>query len=943
MASNGNQEHPHKAADTSPKHPVSPAPQPRRREAEKMIGDLRALYISLVENLPVHVLRKDMKGRIVFANRSFCELLGKPLAEIKGKTDFDFYPKELAEKYRQDDRHVLETGELFKTVEENRKNGEIRYVQVMKSAVRDAGQRIVGLQVIFWDVTERKQTEAALEHERYLLQALMENLPHNIYFKDRESRFTRINKALIRCFGLEDPSLAIGKRDADFFTEEHARQALADEQEILRTGEARLDIEEKETWADGHVTWASTSKLPLRTPEGEVIGTFGISRDITDRKQAAEQLKAAKEAAEEASRVKSEFLATMSHEIRTPMNGVIGMIDLLRHTNPSPQQRMYLELASQSAETLLHLLNDILDFSKIEAGKFELEAVGFKLRDTLGDTLQMLGGLAADKGLELTYRIPPDIPDDLIGDPGRLCQVVVNLTGNAIKFTQDGEIVMNVKMKELTEKEVTLHFAIRDTGPGIPPDKQKIIFEAFRQADSSMSRQFGGSGLGLAISAQLVEMMQGHLDVKSEIGQGSTFHFSATFTLGTVDEEATITPVDVQDLRTLVVDDNQTNCLILEEMLNSWRMKPTVVASGQAALIEMGRACGMGQPYQLAILDGMMPLMDGFTLAAEIRQIPDIQDTPLVMLSSARNPESSQQCRQLGIAYCLLKPVKQSDLLDTILMVLSKKPEQTLAPDSAGYEWSNPSRSLRILLAEDGLVNQKVAQAILEQAGHQVTIANNGSEAIVAYENKAFDLVLMDVQMPHMDGFEATATIRTREKQAGQHIPIIAMTAHAMKGDRQHCLDAGMDGYLPKPIRAQDLLQTIQTTLAEFSQSASSESEIPPETETSTVDYQQVLKNVGGSTETLQAVLALFTEECPKLMEGIQQAIAKGDSATLQRLAHTLKGTIQIFGVERPAATALRMETLGREENLPDAEGLWPELVKEIDQLKTMLDDLALS
>ncbi|MCG8702294.1 MAG: ATP-binding protein, partial [Bacteroidales bacterium] len=339
----------------------------------------------------------------------------------------------------------------------------------------------------------------------------MQNLPHNIYFKDKDSRFLRINKAMARCFGLNDPYEAIGKWDADFFLEEHARQALEDEQEILRTGEPKLDIEEKETWPDGHVTWVSTSKLPLRSPEGEVVGTFGISRDITDRKLAQEQLKTAKDAAEAASRVKSEFLATMSHEIRTPMNGVIGMIDLLLHTNPTSQQRMYLELASQSAETLMHLLNDILDFSKIEAGKFELETVGFKLRDTLGDTLQMLGGLAADKGLELTYRIPPGIPDDLLGDPGRLCQVVVNLTGNAIKFTETGEVVIDVTLEEQTEETVCLHFAIRDTGPGIPPEKQKLIFDAFRQADSSMSRQFGGTGLGLAISAQLVEMMQGKL------------------------------------------------------------------------------------------------------------------------------------------------------------------------------------------------------------------------------------------------------------------------------------------------------------------------------------------------------------------------------------------------------------------------------------------------
>ncbi|MBN2594314.1 MAG: PAS domain-containing protein, partial [Sedimentisphaerales bacterium] len=677
-----------------------------RKKAEMVIKDSQALYLSLVENLPVHVLRKDLDGRFTFANKSFCDLLGRPLEKIVGKTDFDFYSKELAQKYRQDDRQVIETGEVFETVEENKSDGRTSYVQVMKSAVRDAGGSVVGVQVIFWDVTERHEAEAALEQERYLLHALMDNLPHSIYFKDVHSHFIRINKALADYFGLSDAAEALGKTDYDFFADEHAGQAKADEERVMQNNQPLVDKEEKETWPDGRETWVTTTKLPLYNEHGEIVGTFGISRDITERKRAAEALRAAKEAAEVASRAKSDFLATMSHEIRTPMNGIIGMVDLLLSTNPTGQQRTYLELASQSAETLLRLINDILDFSKIEAGKFELESVGFKLRDTLADTLQRLAGRAAEKGLELTCRIPSEIPDDLIGDPGRLCQVIVNLTGNAIKFTEEGEIAVSVNMESMIDDEVHLHFSVSDTGTGIPTDKQQIIFEAFRQADSSMSRRFGGTGLGLTISSHLVEMMAGRMWLESEAGKGSTFHFSTVFSL---QKDAPIKPgpVTLHGLRVLVVDDNKTNRVILEEMLSNWRMNPAVADNGQSALFEMERAAKAGEPFHLALLDGMMPGMSGFELAEQIRLNPDLSQTTLIMLSSAGNLGDTARCHELGIDFSLMKPVKQSELLDSIVAALSiATADEADAAIAAGKTFG--TKSLRILLAEDGIVNQKV-------------------------------------------------------------------------------------------------------------------------------------------------------------------------------------------------------------------------------------------
>ncbi len=911
----------------------------QRKWAEKVISDSQALYSSLVESLPVCVLRKDLDGRFTFANRSFCDLLGKPLEEIAGKTDFDFFPEELARKYHQDDQRVFETGELFEAVEENRKDGEPRYVHVIKSAVRDASGEVVGIQVIFWDITEQKKAEFGLEHERYLLHALMDNLPHNIYFKDTQSRFLRINKAMARCFALNDPSEALGKTDSDYFTDEHAQQALVDEQEIIQSGQSLLDKEEKETWPDGHVSWVSTSKIPLRSPEGEIIGTFGISRDITEQKRVAEALGAAKEAAEVANQAKSQFLATMSHEIRTPMNGIIGMIDLLLSTNPTNQQRMYLDLAGQSAETLLRLINDILDFSKIEAGKFELESVGFKLRDTFGDTLQTLAGRASEKGLELTYHIPPDIPDELVGDPGRLCQIIVNLTGNAIKFTEQGEISVDVKRESRTDNDVRLHFSVSDTGPGIPPEKQGLIFEAFYQADSSMSRLYGGTGLGLAISSHLVELMNGRMWVESTVGKGSTFHFVAAFSLQKdVSIKLAADPTTLHGLRVLVVDDNETNRLILEEMLNNWRMKPTTVDSGQAALIEMDRAAKAGKSFHLALLDGMMPQMDGFALAEQIRQTLGPSETKLIMLSSAGNLEGSTRCRELGIDYCLMKPVKQSELLDSILETfrITTAEEPTQASTTRPYPESR--KSLRILLAEDGLVNQKVAVNLLEQRGHKVTVANNGQEALIALDDESFDVVLMDVQMPAMDGFEATAIIRDKEKGSRAHIPIIAMTAHAMKGDRERCLEAGMDGYIAKPIRARDLYEIVEVTAARGCGSQIQNKRIAEVQEI--IDRDRLLEQIGGNTEALKEIVDLFAVESAKLMTQIRNAITNEDPSELQRAAHTLKGSIRLFEVERPAAAALRLEIIGRDKNLAEAEQAWLVLVKEMERLLPMLTDL---
>jgi PAS domain S-box-containing protein len=648
--------------------------------------------------------------------------------------------------------------------------------------------------------------------ERFLLNTLLENSPDYIYFKDTESRFLRISKALAEYFGLDDSSKVIGNTDSVVFGAERAQQYLADERHVMETGEPVVDKEEEQAWPDGRVTWVSTSKVRLSSPEGKTLGTFGISRDITDRKRTEAQLQAAKEAAEDANRAKSDFLANMSHEIRTPLNAIIGMTELVLDTKLTNTQREYLKMVLGSGESLLSVVNDILDFSKIEAGKLDLVPSAFELRESLGDAIKSLAFRAHAKDLELACHIGPNVPDRLIGDIGRLRQVVVNLVGNAIKFTDSGEVVLDVEQESQTADDVLLHFTVTDTGIGIPKDKQVAIFNVFEQADTSTTRRFGGTGLGLAISSQLVCLMGGRIWLESEVDHGSRFHFTAHLKMAG-DEHADVAPVRIAGARVLVVDDNTTNRLILEEMLRNWTMEPSSVEGAQEAVGEIRRAHEGGKPYDLVLTDANMPEVDGFSLAEMIKKDEKLGSTIIMMLTSGDRPGDIARCEQLGVAAYLLKPVKQSELFDAITMALDADTPEEEVPSGTCVDETNRDLRRRVLLAEDSPVNQRLAMGVLQKHGYTVVVANHGREAVAAVETQDFDLVLMDVQMPEMDGLEATAAIRAKEEATGAHVPIIAMTAHAMKGDRERCLEAGMDGYVAKPIRSKELLQTIDTVL----------------------------------------------------------------------------------------------------------------------------------
>ncbi|HEY4907425.1 MAG TPA: response regulator [Candidatus Acidoferrum sp.] len=661
------------------------------------------------------------------------------------------------------------------------------------------------------EIDDRLLAEETLSEERRMLRALIDNVPDFMYVKDARSCFVVANASLAESMGVTSPADLLGKTDFDFYPKRVAKQFYEDEQLVVRQKKILLEHEEESTNSTGDRIVLLTTKVPLFDRSGEVIGIAGVGRDITERQRVEHEMQRAKEAAEAASKAKSEFLANMSHEIRTPLNGVMGMTDLALDTELTPEQREYLDTVKSSSDALLTVINDILDFSKIEAGKIDLESVDFNLRDSLESTLKTVAIRADEKGLELLCEVAPEVPEVVCGDSTRLRQVVINLVGNAIKFTDSGEIAVRVQTKSRGANECELQFTVADTGVGIPEEKRELIFAPFSQADTSTTRKYGGTGLGLTISTRLVQMMGGKIWVESELGRGSQFHFTARLGLTEAKEIkiGSIAPPEIlRGSRVLIVDDNRTNRRILEGMLSRWEMISVSVEEGQQALDALSGARATGQPFSLILTDMHMPKMDGFTLVEQIRKRPELATATIMMLTSAGHRGDAARCQELGVAAYLLKPIRQSELREAIARVLGAHTESGAIPLITRFslhDGRDPSASLRVLLAEDNPVNQRLAVRLLEKRGHHVVVAGNGAEALAAMEKHDFDLVFMDVQMPEMDGLEATAVIRGKEKITGKHQPIIALTAHAMKGDREKCIAGGMDGYLTKPIRPQEL------------------------------------------------------------------------------------------------------------------------------------------
>ena len=793
---------------------------------EEALAHERNLLRTLIDNIPDYIYVKDAEGRFLIANTALARRMGAARAEeLLGRTDSDYYPRDVAARYAEDEREVMRSGLPVINREESTQDaaGNTRWLLTTEVPLRDGQGNTVGLVGMGRDITGRKQAEESLAHERHLLRTLIDHTPDFIYVKDTESRFLLANLPLAHLMGRATDKELLGRTDFDSYPEELAGAYYKDEQALMRSGQPLINREEPGRDAAGNPTWLLSTKVPLRDAEGKVAGLVGIGRDITQRKQAEADLIKAKEAAEAGNRAKSQFLANMSHEIRTPMNGILGMTDLVLDTALTREQREYVEMVKVSANSLLTVINDILDFSKIEAGKLDLDLIDFNLRDSLDETARAFAVEAHQKGLELVCDVHPDVPVAVVGDPTRLRQVVTNLLSNAVKFTERGEVVLRVETEHREGDGVLLHFVVRDTGIGIPPEKRELIFEPFAQADGSLTRRYGGTGLGLTISARLVEMMQGRLWVESEAGRGSQFHFTARFDLGkSIARPLALAPgaseALLRDVPVLVVDDNATNRQILERTLARWGMRPALADRVEAALGALRQAKAAGKPFTLVLTDCHMPEADGFVLADRIKRNPELAEATIMMLTSGGRPGDAERCRQWGIAAYLTKPVRQPELWEAVLSVLSRKGlEAGRSSLVTRHSLREGRRGLRVLLAEDSAVNRTLVDRLLSKRGHTVLAVSNGRDALAALETQTFDLLLIDVQMPDLDGFEATAAIREQERATGKRLPVLALTGHAAPGYGERCLAAGMDGYISKPIHAQELFDAIDRSVRSLS------------------------------------------------------------------------------------------------------------------------------
>ena len=901
-----------------------------RKAAEKALQEAEEKYRSIFENAAEGIYQTTPKGEFLAANPAAARILGfASTDQAVDRTGYGYVDPDRRDEFL---RLIEETDALdgFES-EIYRKDRSKVWVTENVRTVRGADGEVIYYEGTLEDITERKAAEKALQEAEEKYRSIFEHSNDGIFQNTPEGRHLSVNPALARMLGFDSPEELIRGRDnigrqayVDPAMREKFKQALEENGSI--TG-FEYEVYRK----DGAKIWVSESARIVRDGEGRALYYEGSVQDITEQRQIKTELLQAKEAAESTSRAKSDFLANMSHEIRTPMNGIIGMTDLTLETDLNRVQREYLGMVKSSAHSLLVLINDILDFSKIEAGHLRLEAIDFSLRDCVGQTLETLGVRSNTKGLELAVRIDPRISDTLVGDAARLRQVITNLVDNAIKFTARGEVVVEINLESSEAEEVCLHFSVCDSGTGIPKEKQQLIFEAFVQADGSTTRHYGGTGLGLGICTKIVEQMRGKIWVDSNPGEGSTFHFTARFLLSKTPVSSLEALETVRGLRVLVVDDNATNRRIFHEMLSNWEMIPLLTSSATDAMTEVERVADADCSFDLVLVDAMMPETDGFALARQLRGAPRTADAPIIMLSSGLRPGDDARAQTAGIAILLTKPVQQSVLLAAIQNAIAQKPETSVTMPAGPETLPAPkpaARALRILIAEDNPVNRAVATGMLKKQGHTLTLAENGREAVRSWQLEKHDLILMDVQMPELDGMEATREIRAAEKGSGHHTPIIAMTAYAMNGDSERCLLAGMDAYLSKPLTKELLLKTIASVIkGDVTPTAPAGIAAP------VFSRAVLLDNLDGDTALLDRVTALFKQNTPAYLDQMRQAIAERDGAALEKSAHTLLGSLGIFGAHRARDITMTLQVTGQLQNFEEAGEHFTELKNETDRI----------